>query len=345
MNFASDNTTGATPEIIEALAIANEGAQLGYGNDDLTHNAEDQIREIFETNAQVFLVATGTAANSLALSVMTPPHGAVLCHWFSHVYEDECGAPEFFSGGARLIPVDGPQGKLDTRDLAQKAAYGKGDVHMLQPSAATVTQVSEMGTVYSLDELQAVANICREHNLAIHMDGARFANALVALGCTPAEMSWKAGIDVLSFGATKNGALGVEAVVIFKPELAETFAFRRKRAGHLLSKMRLLSAQMTAYLKDDLWLKNARHANDMAAALHSGLRDIPGVEFPYTTAANMLFPRFSAELSNALHADGFKFYDNRWEVGICRLVTAFNTQLNDVDAFIKAARRHASNAA
>ena len=345
MNFASDNTTGAAPEIIDALTLANEGAQLGYGNDDLTHNAEDQIREIFETNAQVFLVATGTAANSLALSVMTPSHGAVLCHWFSHVYEDECGAPEFFSGGARLIPVDGPQGKLNTRDLAQKAAYGKGDVHMLQPSAATVTQVSEMGTVYSLDELQAVADICREYDLVLHMDGARFANALVALGCTPAEMSWKVGIDVLSFGATKNGALGVEAVVIFKPELAETFAFRRKRAGHLFSKMRLLSAQMTAYLKDDLWLKNARHANDMAAALHSGLRDIPGVEFPYTTAANLLFPRFSAELTNALHADGFKFYDNRWEVGICRLVTAFNTQRNDVDAFIKAARRHASNAA
>ena len=345
MNFASDNTTGAAPEIIDALTVANEGAQFGYGNDDLTHDAEDQICEIFETNAQVFLVATGTAANSLALSVMTPPHGAVLCHWFSHVYEDECGAPEFFSGGARLIPVDGPQGKLDTRDLAQKAAYGKGDVHMLQPSAATVTQVSELGTIYSLDELQAIADICREYDLVLHMDGARFANALVALGCTPAEMSWKAGIDVLSLGATKNGALAVEAVVIFKPELAETFAFRRKRAGHLFSKMRLLSAQMTAYLKDDLWLKNARHANDMAAALHSGLRDIPGVEFPYTTAANMLFPRFSAELTNALHADGFKFYDNRWEVGICRLVTAFNTQRNDVDAFIKAARRHASNAA
>jgi threonine aldolase len=342
MNFASDNTTGAAPEILNAIIAANDGATMGYGNDDLTHNVEAQIRDIFETDAQVFLVATGTASNSLALSVMTPPHGSVLCHWTSHVYEDECGAPEFFSGGARLIPVEGQDGKLHPGDLAGKAAHGKGDVHMLQASAVSVTQVTELGTVYSPDELSAIADIARQHELALHMDGARFANALVALGCTPAEMSWKAGVDILSFGATKNGALGAEAVVIFNPELAESFAFRRKRAGHLFSKMRLLSAQMHAYLSNDLWLNNARHANAMAAALHHGLRHIPGITFPYPADANMLFPKLPDGMADALHEDGFAFYDDRWEAGVCRLVTAFNTKPEDVEALITAARRIAA---
>ncbi len=341
MNFASDNTTGAARQVIDAMLAANDGSQPGYGNDEITLAVEQRIQDIFETDARVFLVATGTAANSLALSVMTPPHGSVLCHWTSHIYEDECGAPEFFSGGARLIPIEGADGKLDPDDLAEKAAYGQGDVHMLQPSALSITQVTEMGTVYSLDELRTLSEIGRKHGLAVHMDGARFANALVGLGCTPAEMSWKLGVDVLSFGATKNGALGVEAVVIFDTALADTFAFRRKRAGHLFSKMRLLSAQMAAYLDDDLWLKNARHANQMAAQLQAGLKDVAGIEFPYAVDANMLFPRLPDGMSDALHADGFHFYDNRWAPGICRLVTAFNTAKTDVDALISAAQKHA----
>ena len=344
MNFASDNTTGAAPEIIAALAAANEGALPGYGNDDLTLAVEARIQDIFETDASVFLVATGTAANSLALAVLTPPHGSVLCHWTSHVYEDECGAPEFFTSGARLVPVDGPDGKLDLADLDRKAAYGKGDVHMLQPTAVSVTQVTEMGTVYSLDELAAVSDICKRRDLALHLDGARFANALVALDCTPAEMSWRAGVDIVSFGATKNGALGVEAVVIFDRSLADLFAFKRKRAGHLFSKMRLLSAQMDAYLRDDLWLANARHANAMADALHDGLAQVPGIEFPFSVDANMLFPRLPDGMTEALHKDGFHFYDDRWEPGICRLVTAFNTRQEDVDALIAAAHEHAPGA-
>ena len=344
MNFASDNVTGAHPDILQAMLAANDGAQPGYGNDPLTERVEARLREIFEhDDARMFLVATGTAANSLALSVLTPTHGSVLCHWTSHVYEDECGAPEFFTGGARLIPVDGPDGKLDTADLATKAAHGKGDVHMLQPSAATLTQVSELGTVYALDEIAAVAEVCRGHGLKLHMDGARFANALAALDCSPAEMTWKAGVDVLSFGATKNGALGCEAVIVFDPALAELLAFRRKRSGHLFSKMRILSAQMQGYLENDLWRANARHANAMAQRLHTGLGGIAGIEFPYPTEANMLFPKMADGMAAALQARGFKFYDNRWDAGVCRLVTAFNTREEDVDAFVDAARDVASS--
>ncbi len=337
MNFASDNVTGAAPEILEAMLKANDGAQLGYGNDGLTQSVEARLKEVFETDLSMFLVATGTAANSLALSVLTPVHGAVLCHWTSHVYEDECGAPEFFTGGARLIPVDGENGKFDLDDLAAKVRHGKGDVHMLQPSAVSLTQVTELGTVYTLDEIAAVAEICRTAGVRLHMDGARFANALVALDCTPAEMSWKRGVDVLSFGATKNGALGCEAIVVFDKGLAEALAFRRKRAGHLFSKMRLLSAQMQAYLAGDLWLRSARHANAMAAHLHAGLARVPGVEFSYPVDANMLFPKFPDGMASKLKNQGFKFYDNRWAPGICRLVTAFNTRAEDVDALIAAA--------
>ncbi len=337
MNFASDNVTGAAPEILEAMLKANDGALLGYGNDALTQSVEARLREIFETDLSMFLVATGTAANSLALSVLTPVHGAVLCHWTSHVYEDECGAPEFFTGGARLIPVDGADGKFDLDDLTAKVRHGKGDVHMLQPSAVSLTQVTELGTVYTLDEISAVAEVCRAAGVRLHMDGARFANALVALNCTPAEMSWKRGVDVLSFGATKNGALGCEAIIVFDKSLAEALAFRRKRAGHLFSKMRLLSAQMQAYLAGDLWLRNARHANAMAARLHAGLAPVPGVEFPYPVGANMLFPKFPDGMAARLKDRGFKFYDNRWAPGICRLVTAFNTRAEDVDALVAAA--------
>lgn len=341
MNFASDNVTGAAPEILQAMLAANDGAQLGYGNDPLTQSVEARLKEVFETELSMFLVATGTAANSLALSVLTPVHGAVLCHWTSHVYEDECGAPEFFTSGARLIPVEGADGKFDLADLGAKARRGKGDVHMLQPSAVSLTQVTELGTVYSLDEIAGVADVCRAGGIRLHMDGARFTNALVALGCTPAEISWKAGVDVLSFGATKNGALGCEAILVFDKALAEVLAFRRKRSGHLFSKMRLLSAQMQAYLEGDLWLANARHANAMAARLHAGLAQIPGIEFPYAVAANMLFPKFPDGMAAKLKAAGFKFYDNRWAPGVCRLVTAFNTREDDVDAFIDTARRAA----
>jgi len=341
VNFASDNTTGASPEIIQAIADANDGSLMPYGNDDLTQRVEARISEIFETDAAVFLVATGSASNSLALSVMTPSYGSVLCHWTSHIYEDECGAPEFFTDGARMVPVDGDAGKLEMADLDKKAGHGTGDVHMLQPSAASITQVSELGTIYSVDEIGAVSEISKRRGLKLHMDGARFANALVSLDCAPADVTWKAGVDALSFGATKNGALAAEAVIFFDKNLAETFAFKRKRGGHLFSKMRLLAAQMDAYLHNDLWLTNARHANAMTQRLYEGLSEVPGVEVPLGADANMLFPCFPKAIAEGLHADGFQFYDDRWENGMARLVTAFNTPESQVDAFVNAAKRHA----
>ena len=341
MNFASDNTTGASPEIIDAIAAANDGQTMPYGNDDYTAKVGDRIRDIFETDAEVFLVATGSAANALALSTMTSSYGAVLCHWLSHIYEDECGAPEFYSGGAKLIPLDGEGAKIDPVNLKKYAGRGVGDVHMVQPMATSVTQITEMGTAYSANEVGVISEICKTHDLKLHMDGARFANGLAQLDCSPAEITWKAGVDVLSFGASKNGALTSEAVVFFDKSMAREFEFRRKRGGHLFSKMRLLSCQMEAYLSNDLWLNNAHHANAMGQRLKRGLTGIPGIEFPTVNDANMLFPHMSRALIDALHTDGFKFYDDRWGDGIVRLVTAFNTPESDVDAFIEAAQRHA----
>ncbi len=340
VNFASDNTTGASPAILEAICAANDGATMPYGNDEMTKRAETRIQEIFETDAAVFLVATGSAANSLALSVMTEPHGGVLCHWSSHIYEDECGAPEFFTNGAKLIPITGAAGKLDLDDLTAHAKHGRGDVHMVQPSVVSLTQVTEIGTVYGLDEIDAVSRIAHAHEMAVHMDGARFANALVGLGCTPAEMTWKVGVDALSFGATKNGALAAEAVVFFDRELARQFAFRRKRGGHLFSKMRLLAAQMEAYLRDDLWLANAAHANAMAKRLADGLAATPGVSLSQSVDANLVFPLLPKPVIDGLHDDGFLFYDDRWDEGVVRMVTSFETTAESVDALIAAARRY-----
>lgn len=341
MNFASDNTTGASPEVIAAITAANDGQTMPYGNDDYTAKVTDRIRDVFETDAEVFLVATGTAANSLALSTMTPSYGAILCHWLSHIYEDECGGPEFFTGGAKLIPLEGNGAKIDPESLKKHASRGVGDVHMVQPMAVSLTQITEMGDQYTVDEVGVISDICQSNNLKLHMDGARFANALVALNCSPADITWKAGVDVLSFGASKNGALSSEAVIFFDKSMAREFEFRRKRGGHLFSKMRLLACQMDAYLNDDLWLRNARHANTLCQRLKQGLANINEIDFPDGNNANMLFPKMTQNLIDALHNDGFQFYDDRWGDGVVRLVTAFNTPDHHVDAFIEAAQRYA----
>ncbi|MEM7173578.1 MAG: beta-eliminating lyase-related protein, partial [Pseudomonadota bacterium] len=278
-------------------------------------------------------------ANVLALSVLTPPYGAIYCHELSHIHVDECGGPEFYSGGAKLIPMPGDGAKITAQDLEGVLAQaGAGDVHSPQPAAVSLSQESELGTLYSLDELAEISEIAMAHHLAFHMDGARFANAVAALGCRPAEMTWKAGVDVLSFGASKNGALGVEAVVFFRPDGVKDFEYRRKRGGHLFSKMRYLTAQLEAYLADDLWLRNARHANAMAARLAEGLAVLPGVSLRYPVQANELFPQLPLTMVTGLRERGFRFYDaGPPERGWIRLVTAFNTAPEDIEAFLQAA--------
>ena len=344
MNFCSDNVTGISPEIIAALIAANEGAAMPYGNDEYTRRLQSKFSQLFETEVTVFPVATGSAANAIALSVMTPAYGAIYCHADSHINLDECGAPEFYTGGAKLVSLPGVGGKITAADLDIKLKKaGAGVVHHVQPAAVSLTQATEAGTVYTPDEIRAISEVTRAHNLTLHMDGARFANAIVSLGCTPADITWRAGVDILSFGATKNGAMAAEAVIFFNRNLAETFHFRRKRGGHLFSKMRFLSAQLEAYITDNLWRQNAIHANKMAAKLADGLTSIPGVKLLHPVEANEIFAELPEAVIQELYGEGFQFY--RWEgegSTIVRLVTAFNTKEEDVAAFIETAKRYST---
>lgn len=339
MNFQSDNVTGACRPVLDAIVAANDGSAAAYGADDWSRRAEDRIREVFEIDAAVYLVATGTAANSLCLAGMVRPYEGVLCHHDAHINTDECGAPEFFSDGAKLQGIDGGNGKVTPETM--HAALGGPDkgVHTVRMAALSISQLSESGALYSLDEIRALADCCADHDMTLHMDGARFANAMVALGCTPAEMSWKAGVRALSFGGTKNGALCAEAVVIFDPDLARDMDRRRKRAGHLFSKMRLLGAQWLAYLEDGVWLENARHANAMAARLVNGLKALPGVSVVYPAQANEIFVQLPDAMREGLAGQGFLFHswpqDGRL---LTRLVTTFNTDPADVDRLVAAAR-------
>ena len=250
----SDNVSCACPEVMQALSQANEGIAVSYGDDSWSNDLEITFSDIFETAVKVFPVVTGTAANALALSALTPSYGKVFCHELAHINTDECAAPELFTGGAKLIPVRGDNVRL-TASALESAIYGRGNVHHAQPSAVSITQACESGTVYPLDDIGAISKVAHDHNLSVHMDGARFTNALVSLGTTPAEMTWKSGVDVLSFGGTKNGCFAAEAVVFFKPEMAQTFPFLQKRAGQMLSKMRFISAQLEGYLGNDTWIK------------------------------------------------------------------------------------------
>jgi threonine aldolase len=337
-NFCSDNVCGAAPEILEALARACDGSAMPYGADDWTGRVEARLQDVFETDCRAFPVATGTAANALSLSLLSPPYGAIYCHEEAHVQVDECGAPEFYSGGAKLVPLAGADAKLAPETL-RAAIQDVGDQHHVQPAAVSLTQASELGTAYRPAEVAAIAEVARAHGLGLHMDGARFANALVSLGCSPAEATWKAGVDVLSFGATKNGALAAEAVVLFRPELAEEFIYRRKRGGHLFSKMRFLSAQLDAYLEDGLWLRLATHANALARRLSEGLVDIPGAELSHPVEANEVFCRLPEAAVAGLQEAGFGFYP--WgppEGGGLRLVCGFERTEGEVDAFLAAAR-------
>ncbi|HXV22914.1 MAG TPA: low specificity L-threonine aldolase [Alphaproteobacteria bacterium] len=341
MNFCSDNVTGAAPEILEALGRAAQGAAMPYGEDALTKSVERRFNEIFEREVAVFLVATGSAANALALSCLTPPFGAIYSHPSAHVAVDECGAPEFYSGGAKLVGVQGAHGKIAPADLdGVLAASGRGVVHHVQAAAVSLSQATEAGTIYRPGEVAAIAEVGRRHGVRLHMDGARFTNALVTQNASPADLTWRAGVDALSFGASKNGAMAAEAVVFFDKALAAGMPYRRKRGGHLFSKMRFLAAQFDAYFTDDLWLSHARHANAQATRLAEGLARLPGVELLHPVEANELFVVLAEPVIAGLEQAGFKFY--RWiEEGanVIRLVTAFNTDPAHVTEFLKTAER------
>jgi threonine aldolase len=346
MDFASDNAAGASRPILEALLATNAEFCPAYGADRHTAEAERALGAVFERDIASFLVATGTGANALALGAITPPWGAVFCHEHAHIIDDECGAPEMFSGGAKLVGIPGAIGKITPTALRDTLArFPRGLVKQVQPAALSLSQATECGTIYTCAEIAELASIAHKAGVSVHMDGARFANSLVALGCTPAEMTWKSGVDVLSFGATKNGALACEAVIFFDRARAADLVYQRKRGGHTLSKGRFLGVQMCAYLRDGHWLDLARHANASAARLEAGLSRIAGVRLPWPLQVNELFVILPKRADAAVKAAGARYYDwgarslspeeapTKDEVFV-RLIPSFATKQADIDRFV-----------
>jgi threonine aldolase len=331
-HFASDNNAGICPEAMTALKRANAtGHELSYGEDRWTAAACDGLRALFQTDCEVFFVFNGTAANSVALSAMCQPYHAVICHEQSHIETDECGAPEFFSAGSKLLAVEGPLGKL-TPDIIELTATKRTDLHFPKSKAVSLTQSTEVGTVYTVEELRAIAAIAKRHGLKVHMDGARFANAVATLGCHPSEITWRAGIDVLCFGGTKNGLPVGEAVIFFKRELAEDFAWRAKQAGQLASKMRYVSAPWLGLLEGDVWLRNARHANAMAKRLAERIGGLDGVKLMFPVEANAVFAEIAPAAQAKLREKGWRFY-TFIGAGGCRFMCAWDTSPDTVDRF------------
>ena len=349
MNFTSDNAAGVHPAILDSVKRAAPGMAPSYGNDQLTIDVEAQIRKTFEApEARAYLVATGTAANSLSLACLCPPWSAVYTHSVSHVEEDETGAPEFFTGGAKLTLIGGPNAKIDPEALKTKLANAvPRGVHNVQKGALSLSQVTELGAVYTPGEVKRLCDIAHEEEVPVQMDGARFANALARLGCTPAEASWKAGVDILCLGATKNGAMAAEAVIIFDPAKAWEFELRRKRGGHLFSKMRFVAAQIQAYLADGLWLKMASHANAMAARLAEGLRAVPDIAITSPVESNMVFADIPMGLHRRITEAGARYFpsikppsaESPEETPFpARLVCSFQTTEDEIDRFVTLAR-------
>jgi threonine aldolase len=305
--FASDNYAGVCPHAWAAMAAANTGHAAAYGEDSWTARAADAFRNLFETACEVFFVFNGTAANALALSALCQSFHSVICSSVAHVETDECGAPEFFSNGSKLLVAATDDGKL-TPQSVRALATGRSDIHFPKPSAVTITQATETGQVYSIAEIAALSAVCREQGLRLHMDGARFANACATLGCAPAELTWKAGVDVLCFGGTKNGMAAGEAILFFDPSLARDFEYRCKQAGQLASKMRFITAPWVGMLESGAWLKNAAHANACARRLVAQIKDIPGVASMFPVEANSVFLRVAPEVLEGLRAKGWRFY-------------------------------------
>ena len=351
MNFTSDNVTGPSPKILRAIVDSSPGAALPYGNDPWTRDAEARLSALFERDVAAFLVSTGTGSNALALAALAEPGTAVFCHQEAHVIEDECGAPEFFMGGGKLVGIPGANGKLTPDGLASALArFPRGVVRQVQPVALSLSQATEAGTVYSVDEVRILAETAHAAGLAVHMDGARFSNAIATLHVPPADLTWKAGVDVLSFGATKNGAIACEAVVFFDAARAGDFLFRRKRGGHTLSKGRFLGAQMAAFLDGDHWLDLARHSNKAASRLSRSLGALPGIRLPWATQANEVFPIVPAPVDAALRAAGALYYP--WttrslhdgeapgaDERMLRLICAYDTADRVIEEFLAVAAR------
>lgn len=329
--FASDNNAGICPEAWSSLAEANQGHARGYGDDPWTDKASNLIRDLFETDCEVFFVFNGTAANSLALASLCQSYHSILCHEIAHVETDECGAPEFFSNGTKVLLLSGDLGKVDVGSI-DRMVQRRNDIHYPKPRAVSITQSTEVGTVYTPDEVQAVGQMAKQHGLKLHMDGARFANAVASLGVPPADVTWKAGVDVLCFGGTKNGTHVGDAVVFFNRELAFEFDYRCKQAGQLASKMRFLSAPWVGMLQNNGWLNRARHANDMAALLHDKLAPVPGLRILFPRQANAVFVEFPEAVVLGLRDRGWAFYTFIGKGG-CRLMCAWDTTPEDVTSF------------
>ena len=346
MNFASDNAAGVAPQILDAIVTSSRVNAPAYGADEYSARAQAFLSEAFETKVAAFLVTTGTAANALALSALVNPWDAVFCHEEAHIHDDECGAPELFTGGAKLVGIAGEGGKIPPEGLRETLErFPRGLVKSSQPGALSLSQATEAGTVYSVGEVSELAEIARDNGIGVHMDGARFANALVSAKATPADMTWRAGVDVLTLGATKNGALACEAVVFFDPARAKDFAFQRKRGGQTLSKGRFLGAQMEAYLMDGLWLRLAESANVSARRLARGLAAAPGVRVAWPTDVNEVFVVAPNAMVERWGAAGARFHE--WSTRslaperaprdgetLVRLVTSFETASTEIDRLV-----------
>jgi threonine aldolase len=333
LRFYSDNTATAAPEILAAIAEANQGHTIAYGDDPWTQRLDEVLGKFFGTDVRAFAVTTGTAANSLSLATLSPPWGAIYAHEESHIGVDECGAPQFFSGGAQLVSLQGQDGKLTPGVIQRAMDKHHVNVHTVQPAVVSLTQATELGTAYRPDEVAAIGRLAHERGLAVQMDGARFANALAFLECHPGDVTWRAGVDVLSFGATKNGALAAEAVVFFNRERVRDFEFRRKRAGHLISKSRFVTAQLLAYVETGVWQRNARRANSFAQSIGRAA----GSMLMHPIEANEVFVRLGEDRKAALRAAGFGFYD--WgpaRSGEARFVASWDQRGEDVESLCRA---------
>jgi len=337
-NFRSDNETPIAPAIMQAILEANQGAAWAYANDDWSNRLDQVFSELFRTQATVLPISTGTVANSIALATVTPPWGSVFCHTGAHIQNDECGAPEFFGNGLRLVPIAGENGKLQAAALKKAVRESEGHgVHSYKASALSLTQSTEAGTVYSADEVRTLCDAAHGMGMKTHMDGARFGNAIASLGCHPAEVTVEAGIDMLSFGASKNGCMAAEALVIFnQPQWRETAERLRKRSGHLLSKMRYISAQLLAYLENDRWLEMARHANRQAAVFAEAVEGHAEASLEYPVHANEVFVKWSKEGFEHLQEKSIQFQYWPGRDDLARFVFGHSTTDEETDSLLAA---------